>query len=86
MLELTDIIMYNRSVLFYNFAKSRSAVFREIERKRRPEAECTLANLRKYEGRQVDSDEGHWRSWLARFHGMEEVKGSNPLCSTINNP
>jgi hypothetical protein len=25
---------------------------------------------------------GHWRSWLARFHGMEEVKGSNPLCST----
>lgn|GEM_PF-998884 len=29
---------------------------------------------------------GHWRSWLARFHGMEEVKGSNPLCSTINNP
>jgi hypothetical protein len=26
---------------------------------------------------------GHWRSWLARFHGMEEVKGSNPLCSTI---
>src|SRR5690606_778153 len=22
-------------------------------------------------------------SWLARFHGMEEVKGSNPLCSTI---
>lgn len=27
---------------------------------------------------------GHWRSWLARFHGMEEVKGSNPLCSTTN--
>ena len=26
---------------------------------------------------------GHWRSWLARFHGMEEVNGSNPLCSTI---
>ncbi len=26
---------------------------------------------------------GHWRSWLARFNGIEEVKGSNPLCSTI---
>lgn len=26
---------------------------------------------------------GHWRSWLARFHGMEEVIGSNPICSTI---
>jgi ABC-2 type transport system ATP-binding protein len=25
---------------------------------------------------------GHWRSWLARFHGMEEVIGSNPICST----
>ncbi len=32
----------------------------------------------------VDFDDaGHWRSWLARFHGMEEVNGSNPLCSTI---
>lgn len=28
-------------------------------------------------------DAGHWRSWLARFHGMEEVIGSNPICSTI---
>ncbi len=26
---------------------------------------------------------GHWHSWLARFHGMEEVIGSNPICSTI---
>jgi UDP-N-acetylmuramoyl-tripeptide--D-alanyl-D-alanine ligase len=25
---------------------------------------------------------GHWHSWLARFHGMEEVIGSNPICST----
>lgn len=29
---------------------------------------------------------GHWRSWLARFHGMEEVIGSNPICSTIKAP
>ena len=28
------------------------------------------------------ANEGHWRSWLARLHGMQEVKGSNPLCST----
>jgi hypothetical protein len=28
---------------------------------------------------------GHWRSWLARFHGMEEVIGSNPICSTRAN-
>ncbi len=25
---------------------------------------------------------GHWRSWLARFYGIEEVIGSNPICST----
>ena len=25
---------------------------------------------------------GPWRSWLARFHGMEEVTGSNPVGST----
>ncbi len=34
------------------------------------------------------SHKGHWRSWLARFHGMEEVIGSNPICSTryVNQP
>ena len=26
---------------------------------------------------------GHWRSWLARLDGIEEVIGSNPICSTI---
>ena len=25
---------------------------------------------------------GHWHSWLARIHGMDEVIGSNPICST----
>ncbi len=25
---------------------------------------------------------GRWRSWLARFHGMEEVRSSNLLRST----
>jgi hypothetical protein len=27
-------------------------------------------------------DVGHWRSWLARLDGIEEVIGSNPICST----